>query len=166
MGKQITFNTFCKNTSIRNWHWKVTWRATIAQSLCFYYILIFQFIFTFSQGLWKANMCKTLNFVMCFIWIQMIIPNQVKCNDYSMCIHMKKFQKKKINFESSYLTYSRLHESLQVLIIFFIFVCWQKWFIFLCHSWVYITSQYISYRLYEKYWILSWIENLWVCYIY
>jgi hypothetical protein len=135
------FNFFCKSTSIRNWHWKVMWHETIAQSLCFYYILNFTIYFYIYSRIMEGKYVQDFEFCMHFTRIQMMIPNQAKCNDYSICIHMKKFWKKKrINFESFYLTYSKPHEWLQVLIIFFTFKCWQKWFIFLCNSWVYITS--------------------------
>jgi hypothetical protein len=136
----------------------------------FIILWVLQFIFTFAQGLWKGNMCKTLNFVMYFTWIQMMIWNHVKCNDYSICIHMKKIQRRRRRRRSILEVFIWLIQYLmsgyKCSSFSLTFKCWQKWFIFLCHSWVYITSQYIGYRLYTKYWILSWVENLQVYYIY
>ncbi len=134
MVKWPTPNSFCKSTRIKTSHWKVMRCATIGQNLGFN-----RFFTSFFSFFWIWQFI--------FTSIQMMILNHVKCNDYSSCNNMKNSQKYLDQFWE-FLEY--LFKTSKVVTSFKLVFSHLEMLIklihsFTCHSWMYITSQYIGY---------------------
>ncbi len=98
-----------------------------------------------------------------FTSIQMMIINNVKCNNYSSYIIMEIFQK----------TFNLFGELLDYLFKTWWVITRPKLMIFhfemlieVMYSFIFIFKCiYMTIHKHEKYWILSWIENLQTCYL-